>query len=325
MNKKRITLIGGGGYVGSSMVRHLTGIGLKVDAPPSSKYDANREDDLRRLVDDLRPEIIINCAGHTGKPNVDACESQKAECIAGNVILPHLIRKVAREKGIVFGQVSSGCIFSGRRASGGGFREIDAPNFSFRHNNCSFYSGTKAMGEEVLGYGEVVRDDGEVHWVNPEPDCYIWRLRIPFASEGSGRNYLTKVMNYSSLLEAENSFSRLGDFARACWQLIENEAPLGIYNVTNRGAIHTSEVVELIQDVGRHKKKATGRNPFPEQFSFFDSEEQFLSSAAVAPRSNCVLDTSKLEEQGIVLPMVEDAMKDALMNWRVDDEALATA
>ncbi len=37
-----------------------------------------------------------------------------------------------------------------RGPDGGGFREDDAPNFSFRTNHCSFYSGTKALGEEVL-------------------------------------------------------------------------------------------------------------------------------------------------------------------------------
>ena len=32
-----------------------------------------------------------------------------------------------------------------------GFTETDAPNFSFRDPPCSFYSGTKALGEEVVG------------------------------------------------------------------------------------------------------------------------------------------------------------------------------
>ena len=31
-----------------------------------------------------------------------------------------------------------------------GFSESDEPNFCFAHNNCSFYSGTKAMAEEVI-------------------------------------------------------------------------------------------------------------------------------------------------------------------------------
>jgi hypothetical protein len=46
-----------------------------------------------------------------------------------------------------------------------GFTETDTPNFSFRDQPCSFYSGTKALGEEAMaGIGQ----------------SYIWRLRIPF-------------------------------------------------------------------------------------------------------------------------------------------------
>ena len=315
MGNKRVTLIGGNGYVGGSMSAYLKRKDITLSTPRSCEYDANRPSELRRLVEDTKPDIIINCAEHTGKPNVDACESQKAECIQGNVLMPHQIREIAREKGIVFGQVSSGCIFTGRRDDGGGFREIDPPNFSFRHNNCSFYSGTKAMGEEVLGYQATPQADGSLHWENSSPDCFVWRLRIPFAGQDSPRNYLSKVMNYPTLLEAENSLSRLEDFASACWQTIESGAPLGLYNVTNPGAITTSEVTEIIKKVGHDTEKKTGINPFPQEFDFFDDEAQFLSSVAVAARSNCVLDTSKLQSLGIQLPGIRDAITDCLKDW----------
>ena len=37
-----------------------------------------------------------------------------------------------------------------RGPDGAGFTEDDPPNFTFRAGPCSFYSGTKALGEEVL-------------------------------------------------------------------------------------------------------------------------------------------------------------------------------
>jgi hypothetical protein len=40
---------------------------------------------------------------------------------------------------------SSGCIYTGSRPDGSGFTEENPPNFNFRQNNCSFYSGTKAL------------------------------------------------------------------------------------------------------------------------------------------------------------------------------------
>jgi dTDP-4-dehydrorhamnose reductase len=83
-------------------------------------------------------------------PNVDACESAKYESLHGNAVLPGIIREVCEDLKIPWGHVSSGCIYSGRRADGEGWTEDDEPNFSFRSPPCSFYSGTKALGEEVL-------------------------------------------------------------------------------------------------------------------------------------------------------------------------------
>ena len=55
--------------------------------------------------------------------------------------------------------------------------------FLFVRPPCSFYSGTKALGEEVLEGAE---------------NCFVWRLRIPFNHEPSPRNYLQKLLNYEN-------------------------------------------------------------------------------------------------------------------------------
>ena len=167
----------------------------------------------------------------------------------------------------------------------------DAPNFSFRTNNCSFYSGTKALGEEMLAGAQ---------------DCFIWRLRIPFNEVDSPRNYLTKVMRYDRLLEAENSLSQLDEFVRATWECWEKRVPFGIYNVTNPGSVTTREVVDLIKQSGVSNK----------DFEFFTDEADFMQKAAKTPRSNCVLDSSKLLASGIVMSEVHDAIARALKNWK---------
>ena len=112
-----------------------------------------------------KPEFLINAAGYTGKPNVDACEFHKGECLAGNAVLPGIVAQACEDANVPWGHVSSGCIYTGARPDGSGFTEEDAPNFTFRQNNCSFYSGSKALGEEVLAN---------------YPNVYIWRVRIPF-------------------------------------------------------------------------------------------------------------------------------------------------
>ena len=243
--------------------------------------------ELYTSLKNINPTYLINCAGFTGKPNVDACELAKAECLSGNAVLPGIIREVCEDLKISWGHVSSGCIYSGTRPDGEGWKEVDEPNFSFRSSPCSFYSGTKALGEEVLKGAD---------------NCYIWRLRIPFNEERSPRNYLQKLLNYDSLLEAENSVSHLEEFIQKCVECFEKEVEPGIYNMTNPGSVTTRQVTEWMREEGVTNK----------QFQFFEDEEQFMNKAAKTPRSNCVLDTTKAEKAGIGMRPVEEAMRESI-------------
>jgi dTDP-4-dehydrorhamnose reductase len=286
-----ILLLGGSGYVGSSFrslfeVRHIPY--RSVARAEVDYYDPAR---LVALIEQTRTTFLINAAGYTGKPNVDACEIHKAECLLGNAVLPGVIRSACEATGTPWGHVSSGCIYSGRKADGTAFREDDPPNFSFRRPPCSFYSGTKAIGEEVL--------DGA-------SGCYIWRLRIPFDHCNSPRNYLTKVLSYQCLLEAENSISHLGDFVTACFACWERRVPFGTYNLTNPGSVNTRQVVDLLRQYLQPQR----------EFRFFASEEEFMQKAAKAPRSNCVLDTTKSEAAGVAMRPVHQAIQEALTRWQ---------
>jgi dTDP-4-dehydrorhamnose reductase len=286
-----IWIFGASGYVGGAYQRLLESRGLSFRALPRTDLDYYDRPTLIAALKEARPAFLINCAGYTGKPNVDACELHKTECLLGNAILPGVLREACEATGTPWGHVSSGCIFTGRRPDGVGFRETDPPNFSFRTNNCSFYSGTKALGEEILaGSG----------------NSYIWRLRIPFNEVDSPRNYLTKLMRYDTLLEAENSLSQLDEFVRATFECWEKRVPFGIYNVTNPGSVTTHEVVDLIKQSGVSTK----------DFKFFTDESDFMQKAAKTPRSNCVLDSSKLLASGIVMSHVGDAVARALKNWK---------
>ena len=210
---------------------------------------------MKEFLRSKKPRFLINAAGYTGKPNVDACELAKTDCLDGNSVLPGTIRQVCEDLKITWGHVSSGCIFSGRKSDGGGWTENDAPNFSFRSPPCSFYSGSKALGEEVLEGAE---------------NCYIWRLRIPFNEERSPRNYLQKLLNYDTLLEAENSISHLDEFCQKCVESLENEVEPGIYNMTNSGSITTGQVTDWMVEEGVTDK----------EFKFFETENDFMENAA---------------------------------------------
>ena len=165
-----IALLGKSGYIAQFFT-----LNQSIQTISRNALDYYDKSCLSLFLKSNKVRFLINAAGFTGKPNVDACETAKYECLQGNAVLPGIIREVCEDLKIPWGHVSSGCIYSGRRPDGGGWTEEDEPNFSFRSPPCSFYSGTKALGEEVLEGAE---------------NCFVWRLRIPFNHEPSPRNYL---------------------------------------------------------------------------------------------------------------------------------------
>lgn len=286
-----IYLLGGSGYVGHAYQALLTRKGIPFRNLRRAEIDYSHPAVLAAALEADRPEFLINAAGYTGKPNVDACELHKTECLFGNAVLPGLIAQACADARVPWGHVSSGCIYTGARPDGTGFTETDAPNFTFRQNNCSFYSGTKALGEDILA---------------GKPDVYIWRLRIPFNEVDNPRNYLTKLLRYERLLEASNSISQLEEFVAATFACWEKRIPFGTYNVTNPGHVTTHEVVDLIRKTGVSDKP----------FAFFRDESDFMQKAAKTPRSNCVMDSSKLASTGITLTEVHAAVERDLRRWQ---------
>lgn len=286
-----IVILGGSGYVGKAFQAALHRSSVQFQSLSRKEMDYSDLTALTHFLKETKPDFLINAAGYTGRPNVDACEVAKSACLAGNALLPGIIREACEKAGIPWGHVSSGCIFTGAKPDGSGFAESDAPNFSFRQNNCSFYSGCKALGEELLEGAE---------------NCLVWRLRIPFDENDSPRNYISKMMRYDRLLDAQNSLSQLDEFVEACVSCWKKRVPFGTYNLTNPGVVSTRDVVALIQKHGLSGKR----------FEFFESETQFMDMAAKTPRSNCILDVTKAQSAGILMTPVHDALEKAMCAWK---------
>jgi UDP-glucose 4,6-dehydratase len=289
-----VMLMGSTGYIGRQFLYELEKQGKEIYTLSRTDVDYYKFDLLKNILDTYKPDFLINCAGYTGKPNVDACELHKDEADRANVNLPRIIAKACEITNTPWGHVSSGCIYTGDNG-GKGFTEEDAPNFSFDHGNCSYYSGTKVLGEEAI------KEVGG--------DYYIWRLRIPFDQYDSPRNYLSKIINYDTLLNADNSISHRADFAKYCISLWSKKCDYGIYNVTNTDAITTEQVTKEINKILKLNKN----------FEFFRDEEQMYEFAAKTPRSNCTLDNSKLRNTGIRVRKALTAIRSALKSWEPEE------
>jgi len=311
-----IFLLGASGYVGQAFQRELERRKLPFQAISRAKLDYANFHVLREALKAQRPQLVIHAAGFTGKPNVDACETQRSETIMGNVVLAQTIAEACEVTGTRLGCVSSGCIYDGawflspsgtweikhdlnlpelqkklteRSPEVRGFTENDPPNFTFEQNNCSFYSGTKAVAEKML---------------KNFPQTYVWRLRIPFDEFDSARNYLSKIQRYPKVYQNWNSISHLGDFASACLQTWELGLEGGPYNIINPGYCSTREIVELIR---KHLR--------PEWNPVFWRDDTEFYQVAKAFRSNCLLDSSKLIQSGVKIRPLEEALMEVLTHW----------
>ena len=287
-----IAVLGGSGYIARAFVRELIRRNEVFSVLSRRDVDYTDPHRLHDYLKKARPALLINAAGYTGKPNVDACEVNRSECYAGNVTLPQNIGEVCAVLSVPWGHVSSGCIFQGDN-DGAGFTEADPPNFnfdseSFGDGRCSYYSGTKDLGERKI----------------TNLDCYVWRLRIPFDEQDHSRNYLSKLQMYERLYNARNSLSHRGQFVKACLDLWGLSAPFGTYNLTNPGSVTTAEVVDLMREGG-----------LLDRVKWFDGDADFYK-VAKTPRSNCVLDHSKAIAAGANLQSVRDALADSIKKWR---------
>ncbi len=313
-----ILLLGASGYVGQAFSTEMRRRRWSFVPLTRRAIDYTNFDVLFDYVRKMRPEFVINAAGFAPNPNVDVCETAREEVLCANALLPQTIARVCLMTNTPWGHVSSGSIYIGakvatdwgqmrierdlnhpeiRRLFAGhtkqihGFTEWDEPNFSFRRMPCNFYSGTKALAEEAIhGVGR----------------SYLWRPRMLFNECDDSRNLLAKLQRYDRIYDNINSITQLDDFVQACLEMWERRAAFGIYNVVNSGPITTRRIVELIQHILKPAR----------DFEFWESDEEFNQGAARTPRSNCILDGSKLLATGIKMRPVEEALKCSLKKWQ---------
>jgi dTDP-4-dehydrorhamnose reductase len=232
---------------------------------------------VAKALDSVKPDVVINAAGKTGRPNVDWCEDHKMETLHSNVTGPLVLLEECSKRGIYWVHLSSGCVYDGDNG-GKGFSEDDPPNFFG-----SFYSRTKAWSEMALR----------------EFPLLILRLRMPFDGTTAPRNLITKLRGYARVLDVENSLTYLPDFLRAAGELIARRR-MGTYNVVNEGAISPYRIMELYREM------------VDPSHTFERLTLRGLPEVTKTGRSNCILSTKKLMGEGIAMRPVELAVREAL-------------
>lgn len=182
---------------------------------PISVLDITLEEDVKKMVEKLRPDLIINCAAHTG---VDLCETDQDNAYAMNALGPKYLAEAARGVDAVFMQVSTDYVFPGNKDSA--YLEDDETGPQ------SVYGRTKLAGEEF------VRNVGGKYFIVRTAWLY-----------GHGKNFVRTMLR---LAEDHNRLTVVNDqkgtptsadeLARAILFLADR-TEYGIYHATCEGEV----------------------------------------------------------------------------------------
>jgi len=267
-------LIIGKGYVGTYLKNAL----------PNAEFFDGRVTDVEtfkfQMQEHFPSHCVINCAGRTGRPNVDWCEDHKQETFEGNVTLPLVLGTAFEEMKRQWFHIGSGCVYSGYDVT---YRETDEPDFFD-----SYYSRTKIWSQYILA-----------HFYQ----CCVLRIRMPIDPGLHARSYIGKLLKYASegktLYSMKNSMTMLDDLARSIEFLAEH-GHVGTWNVVNRGAVEAIEVMEMYKAL------------VDPTLEYKVGEVEEVQKQLKAGRSNCILAVDKLSNYGFDMPEIKDRLVEVM-------------
>ena len=254
-----------------------------------AQLDLSQPEQLRRQLQTLQPDLIVNAAAHTA---VDRAESEPELAFAINAVAPGILAERAAELGVPLIHYSTDYVFDGSKPTP--YTEQDAPK------PLNVYGRSKLAGEQAI------QAVGGAHLI----------LRTSWVYSLHGSNFLLSMQR---LLQERDSLNVVADqigaptwagsIAQATAQLIEHwragrPGPWGIYHLTSLGETSwfgfANAIAEQLRAQGKH---ACAPTPIP-------------SSAYPTPAQrplNSRLDCSRLQRDwAIQLPRWQQALADCL-------------
>jgi dTDP-4-dehydrorhamnose reductase len=169
----KILLTGKNGQLGDDLLHRLPRLG-EVIATDREQLNLSRPDEIRKLIRDLHPGLIVNGAAYT---TVDQAEKDEALASAINAEAPAVIAEEAKKIGAAVIHYSTDYVFDG--AKNFPYNENDPPN------PISAYGRSKLAGEQA------VRDSGVDHLI----------FRTAWVYSTRGKNFLLTILRLATQRE----------------------------------------------------------------------------------------------------------------------------
>ncbi len=138
-------------------------------------FNVHKRSKLENIIKKLKPHLLINAIGITKH-----VQNKKKNIFEINSIFPHYAKKIANKNNCKFIQISTDCVFNGKK---GDYMEVDKPNA------LDNYGVSKAKGEVVdeinltvrtstIGH-EIVSKNGLLEWFLSQKNfCYGYKNAI---------------------------------------------------------------------------------------------------------------------------------------------------
>lgn len=236
-----ILLVGRNGQLGARLARALTALG-EVVAVGRSELDVSRAGDVRALIRDAKPALIVNAAAYTA---VDRAETERELAMQVNAAAPGVMAEEARRLGALLVHYSTDYVFDGAKHAP--YTEEDACR------PVNFYGVSKLAGEDA------VRASGCAHLI----------LRTSWVYDLRGANFVLTMLRLArekSELRVVADQTGSPTWARALCDasiaLLRDEAvrdKSGVYHLAAEGSVSRYELARAIIESGRTHVAPQGR------------------------------------------------------------------
>lgn len=289
--ERRIVITGANGQLGhavNQVLKNRTDITIiNTDMGEPTAYcpiilDITNPVAVMNLVQDLKPEIIINCAAHTA---VDLCETDQERAYRINALGPKNLATAADALDVTLVHISTDYVFDGNAENP--YTE-DA-----RTNPQSVYGTTKLAGEDFV-----------------KTLCSKYYIIRTAWLYGDGKNFIKTMLNLAEknpeikvVNDQFGSPTSALELARAIEVIMDSEQ-YGIYHATCEGVTTWYEfAVEIFNQAGEDVIV----NPI--------SSEEF-KAAAKRPQYS-VLENKRLKELGYNMLPWQEALKEYMNELKV--------
>lgn len=212
-----IVITGASGQLGCELSRQLGSEAIRLSR---QELDITSGADVNRVLEELRPEVVINAAAYT---QVDRAEEETEACRKVNVEAVDHLARACQKLGLVLVHVSSDYVFDGYSDHSKPWTERDLP---------------RPIGEYALSKfdGETAAARCQRHFV--VRTCGLYGQVDP---PGQAKNFVETMLRLSEtrdhlrvVNDQQCTPSSTVDVARAIMFLIRGDA-YGLYHVTNAG------------------------------------------------------------------------------------------